>query len=143
MSIEITKTMRYEIEYKKELYNILSDIQYAVWRIKNKAVSMDWDWQRFSFGYNERFGKYPSQTKLLGKTLSPDIYGIVKEWAQEIYSQLVDSSVQESVNKFRCVICGYKTHADFNAAKNISNPRIEKLIKDELERQERERKLAT
>src|SRR5690625_4397471 len=46
-------------------------------------------------------------------------------------------------NKFECVICGYKTHADFNAAKNISNPRIEKLIKDELERQEQERKLAT
>ena|SRR5690625_3133935 len=100
MSIEITKTMRYEIEYKKELYNLLSDIQYAVWRIKNKSVSMAWDWQQFSFGYNERFGEYPKAKDIIGKTLSPDIYAEVKEWGENIASKIVDSSVQEAVKKF-------------------------------------------
>lgn len=100
MTIKITKTMRYEIEYDKELYNLLSDIQYTIWRIKNKAVSMAWDWQQFSFSYNERFGEYPKTKEVIGKNLSPDIYGEVKEWGEEIASMTVDASVQEAVKKF-------------------------------------------
>ena len=100
MTIKITKTMRYEIEYNKELYDLLSDIQYAVWRIKNKAVSMAWDWQQFSFGYKERFGEYPKPKEIIGKALSPDIYAEVKEWGENIASMTVDSSVQEAVKKF-------------------------------------------
>src|SRR5690554_1047290 len=92
--------MRYEIAYDKNLYDLLSDIQYAVWRIKNKAVSMAWDWQQFSFGYNERFGEYPKSKELLGKTLSPDIYAEVKKWGNQFSSMIIDSSVQESVKKF-------------------------------------------
>lgn len=100
MSIKMTKTMRYEIEYSRELYNLLSDIQYAVWRIKNKAVSMAWDWQQFSFGYNERFGEYPKAKEIIGKTLSPDIYGEVKEFGAEVASYITDAAVQEAVKKF-------------------------------------------
>lgn len=92
--------MRYQIEYSNELYNLLSDIQYAVWRIKNKAVSMAWDWQQFSFGYNERFGEYPKPKNILGKGVAPDIYGVVKEQGESIASATLDASVQEAVKKF-------------------------------------------
>lgn len=100
MSIEITKTMRYEIEYKKELYNLLSDIQYAVWRIKNKSVNMAWDWQQFSFGYNERFGEYPSQSKVLGKTMVNDIIGNTKELGYFMSSGIYSESSREIVMAF-------------------------------------------
>lgn len=43
-------------------------------------------------------------------------------------------------DKFECLACEYKTNADFNAARNIAEPRIETLIKDELKRQENEKK---
>ena len=43
-------------------------------------------------------------------------------------------------DKFECLACGYKTNADFNAARNIAEPRIETLIKDELKRQANEKK---
>src|SRR5690625_3198290 len=98
--IKITKTMRYEIEYNKELYDILSDIQYAVWLIKNKATSMAWDWQQFSFGYNERFGEYPKPKDLLGKTVVNDINGITKEFGSFMYSSIYTESAREAVKKF-------------------------------------------
>lgn len=100
MTIKITKTMRYEIEYNKELYDLLSDIQYAIWRIKNKAVSMAWDWQQFSFAYKERFGEYPKPKEIIGKTLPPDIYAEVKEWGENIALNTVDTAVREAVKKF-------------------------------------------
>src|SRR5699024_11094293 len=43
--------------------------------------------------------------------------------------------------EFNCHQCGYKANADFNAAKNIAIPDIEKRIKDELKRQEHERNM--
>src|SRR5690625_3399974 len=97
--IRLTRTMRYEIKYNHELYDLLSDMQYAVWRVKNKAVSMAWDWQQFSFGYNERFGEYPSATKILGKGVAPDIYGYVKGIADTVYSMKIDNAVQDAVMK--------------------------------------------
>lgn len=97
-----TKMMKYEIKYSKELYNLLSDIQYVVFRLKNKATSMAWDWQQFSFSYNERFGEYPKEKDILGKTLSPDIYGQIKdEFGNFVASSIVDSSIQEAVKKFK------------------------------------------
>src|SRR5690606_34963089 len=100
MTIKITKTMRYEIEYNKELYDLLSDIQYAVWRIKNKAVSMAWDWQQFSFAYKERFGEYPKAKELLGKNLDNDINGFTKELGSFIYSAIYQAAAREAVKKF-------------------------------------------
>lgn len=115
--MKITKTMRFEVEYNKELYDLLSDIQYAVWRIKNKAVSMAWDWQQFSFGYNERFGEYPKAKEVLGKNVAPDIYGEVKGWGVHISSQIVDTSVQAAVKKFendkKDVLAGRKAIAQY------------------------------
>lgn len=98
--MKITKTMRYEISFNKELYNLLSDIQYAVWRIKNKSVSMAWDWQQFSFGYNERFGEYPKPKEMLGKAVANDINGVTKELGSFMYSTIYTASATEAVRKF-------------------------------------------
>ena len=124
-----TKTMKYEIKYSKELYNLLSDIQYVVFRLKNKATSMAWDWQQFSFSYNERFGEYPKEKDILGKTLSPDIYSQIKdEFGNFVASSTVDAAIQEAVKKFKNdtpeilkgekSIANYKRNGSFPIRKN-------------------------
>lgn len=45
-----------------------------------------------------------------------------------------------SQDKFICQKCGHKDNADVNAAKNISTPNIEQIIKDQLELQEKEQR---
>lgn len=98
----ITQTMKYEIKYDKELYDLLSEIQYVVYRLKNKATSMAWDWQHYSFGYNERFGEYPKEKDIIGKTLAPDIYAVIKdEFGDFVSSSIVDAAIQEAVKKFK------------------------------------------
>lgn len=98
--MKITKTMRYELFYDKKLYNLLSDIQYAMWRVKNKATSMAWDWQQFSFGYSERFGNYPKPKEVLGKSQTQDSYAYTKEYGAFVASSTVDTANQEAVKKF-------------------------------------------
>ena len=70
--------MKYEIAYDKTVYDILSEIQYEIRRVKNRAVTMAWDWFNFSFGYKERYGEYPKPKDLLGKGLKADIYAYTK-----------------------------------------------------------------
>ncbi|UTR05190.1 RNA-guided endonuclease TnpB family protein [Alkalihalobacillus sp. LMS6] len=41
---------------------------------------------------------------------------------------------RETQAQFKCVACGFKSNADFNAAKNIAEPNIERLIETELGR---------
>lgn len=93
--------MKYEIKYDKELYNLLSDIQHAVWLIKNRATTAAYDWQQFSFSYNERFGEYPKEKDILGKTLAPDVYGFLKEIGSFVSSQTIDVAVQEAIKKLK------------------------------------------
>lgn len=45
-----------------------------------------------------------------------------------------------SQEQFICQVCGYKENADINAARNIATPNIEKIIKGQLEKQEREQR---
>lgn len=97
-----TKTMKYEIKFNKELYNLLSDIQYEVFLLKNKATSIAYDWQNFSFSYNERFGEYPKEKDLTGVTLVSDINRMLKEnHAKNIYSMTRETAVKEAVDKFK------------------------------------------
>lgn len=37
---------------------------------------------------------------------------------------------------FECIECGYKENADYNAARNIATPNIERIIEAQLEQQE-------
>lgn len=83
----MTKTMRCEIKYDKELYNLLSDIQYEVYRLKNKATTLAYDWQNFSYSYNERFGTYPNSKELTGQVwISGDINAILKKIMRKVYT---------------------------------------------------------
>lgn len=92
--------MKYEIQYNNELYNILDEVRYTAYRIKNKSVQMAWDWQQFSFGYNERFGNYPKDKELFGKTLSSDIYDSVKDMGNQVATTIINSCVREGVSRF-------------------------------------------
>ncbi|MBL4951118.1 hypothetical protein JK635_02535 [Neobacillus sp. YIM B02564] len=97
-----TKTMKYEIKYEKDLYNLLSDIQYEVFLLKNKATSLAYDWQNFSFSYFNRFGEYPKDKKITGVTLTADINRILKEdHAKSVYSMTRETAVKEAVDKFQ------------------------------------------
>lgn len=95
--------MKYEIAYDKDLYNLLSDIQYEVFLLKNKATSMAYDWQIFSFSYNERFGVFPNITDFTGdKWQLSDINRHLKEeHARSVYSLTREAAVKEAVDKFK------------------------------------------
>lgn len=45
----------------------------------------------------------------------------------------IDKDNRPEQKTFKCLKCGYSENADFNAARNISNPNIESLIDKELE----------
>jgi putative transposase len=97
-----TKTMKYEIKYESSLYNLLSDIQYEVFLIKNKATSIAYDWQNFSFSYHNRFGEYPKDKNITGVTLTADINRMLKvEHAKSVYSMTRETAVKEAVDKFK------------------------------------------
>lgn len=49
---------------------------------------------------------------------------------------------RKTQSEFKCVACGIEMNADFNAARNIAEPRIEELIASELKRQEHEKRAA-
>jgi len=99
----MTKTAKYEIQYDKELYDLLSDIAYQIYLIKNKATTLAYDWQNFSFSYNERFGQYPNSKELTGKAW---IYGDINEqlknaYAVNVYSMTRECAVKEACDKFK------------------------------------------
>lgn len=94
--------MKYEIKYEKELYNLLSNIQYEVFLLKNKATSLAYDWQNFSFSYFERFGEYPKEKEITGVTLVSDINRVLKQiHGKSIYSMTRETAVKEAVDKFK------------------------------------------
>lgn len=101
--IKMTKTAKYEIQYDKELYDLLSDIAYQIYLIKNKATTLAYDWQNFSFSYNERFGNYPNPKELTGKAwISSDVNEVLKsEYATKVYSMTRETAIKEACDKFK------------------------------------------
>lgn len=49
----------------------------------------------------------------------------------------IDKESRPQQNKFKCVNCDYETHADYNAARNISTQDIEKIIAEQLKSQDK------
>src|SRR5699024_5403572 len=96
----VTKTMKYRIKYNKDLYRIIDNVQYHAHKVRNLTTSMAYDWQNFSFSYNTRFGEYPSEKKLLGKTLLSDIYNESKRVSGNISTSTVQESIRETLNIF-------------------------------------------
>lgn len=97
----ITKSMKYRIKFNKDVYNIIKDVQYYSWKVKNKATTMAYDWQQFSFSYNDRYGVYPSEKELLKRVLSTDIYNMLKPMADNISTHTFANSIKESIDKFK------------------------------------------
>src|SRR5699024_2005773 len=75
--------------------------QYSTFRMKNKAVSMAWDWQQFSFSYMNRFGSWPRERETIGRTLKQDIYHEVKEWNKGYNSLFCDASIKDALDDFK------------------------------------------
>jgi putative transposase len=98
---KITQTMKYEIAFEKGLYRLLDDISYAIWRVKNRATTMAYDWQHFSFGYNERFGKFPNEKELTGVKLTSDVNRYTKELAGFVATTISAASAVYAVNKVK------------------------------------------
>jgi len=44
----------------------------------------------------------------------------------------IDKGNRETQSEFECVECGFKTNADYNAARNIAIPNIDDIIKESL-----------
>src|SRR5699024_580647 len=99
--MRMIKTIKYKIKYNKQLYCLLNEIQYSTFRMKNKAVSMAWDWQQFSFSYMNRFGNWPREREIIGRTLKQDIYHEVKEWNKDYNSLFCDASIKEALDDFK------------------------------------------
>lgn len=97
----VTKSMKYRIKFNKDLYDIFRDMQYDSWKIKNRAITMAWDWQQFSFGYNERFGVYPKEKDVLGAVLGTDIYRELRHLGEDMSSSTYNTAVKEAVDKFK------------------------------------------
>lgn len=89
-----------EKDKNKTIYSILRDIQYEVWKIRNVAMTSVWDWQQFAFSYHERFGKYPKDKDVTGKSLKADIYGKTKEMGEFISSHFVNTATNEPIDLF-------------------------------------------
>jgi putative transposase len=99
--VKIAQTMKYEIAFEKDLYRLLDDISYAIWRVKNRATTMAYDWQHFSFGYNERFGKFPNEKELTGVKLTSDVNRYTKELAGFVATTISAASAVYAVNKVK------------------------------------------
>lgn len=94
-----TQSMNYEIAFDKEIYKLLDYISCGVWKVKTKATTMAYDWQQFSFGYNERLNSFPKDKELLGISLLADITRETKQLAPIVGSMIVDTASQSAVKK--------------------------------------------
>jgi putative transposase len=98
---KITQTTKYEIAFEKDLYRLLDDISYAIWRVKNRATTMAYDWQHFSFGYNERFGEFPEPKSIMGVGQEADATRNVKELAPFVAGAITDEAAKQAVKKVK------------------------------------------
>lgn len=98
----LVKSMKYRIKFDKELYKVLDDITYYSSKIKNLATTMIYDWQQFSFSYNNRFGEYPKPKDILQTNVATDINRQIKEFPEfEFMSSVIRSdSAKEAVDFF-------------------------------------------
>src|SRR5699024_5661461 len=99
---KITKSMKYKIRYNKVLYEVLKDIQYNTWKLKNETVARVRDWQQFSFSYKCKFDIYPKANELLGKRLDSHIYAELQEkYGENMASLTYDATITEVVKKIQ------------------------------------------
>ena len=90
--------MKYRIKFDKELYKVLDDITYYSSKIKNLATTMIYDWQQFSFSYNNRFGEYPKPKDILQTNVATDINRQIKEFSE---FEFMNSTIRETSTKLQ------------------------------------------
>lgn len=101
MMKKFTKTMKFKISGSSLLYKLLRQAQYGSWKVKNKAITMAFDWSDFQFRYKDYFGEYPKDKDVLGKTVSADIRSKAKEGiTPEVSSTILYESGREAFQKF-------------------------------------------
>src|SRR5690606_19128793 len=71
------------------------------WRVKNRATTMAYDWQHFSFGYNERFGEFPEPKSIMRVGQEADATRNVKELAPFVAGAITDDATQQAVKKVK------------------------------------------
>lgn len=98
---KITQTMKYEIAFEKDLYRLLDDISYAMWRIKNKTITDRDRWQDASFDYHALTGKFPKEKEVLGKNLQGALRDKAQKEFQFINSRIVESNVRDALNIYK------------------------------------------
>lgn len=97
------KSLKLKIKYNKELYDTLREIMYHTYRIKNLATTMAYDWQQFSFGFNNKFGEFPKEKDLLKVTMANYLDQQIREMKEYkfIGSKIRANSIKEAVEFFR------------------------------------------
>src|SRR5690606_95060 len=134
--IEITKVMKYEIAYNKNIYELLNDIQDSIWKVKNKTVTLAYDFHQFSNSYFQEYEGYPKSPKeSFGKTLQSDIYLKVKKIASFVYSGIVNAASREAFSLIKReiheVLLGLKVLPNFkkDGSFPLRAPQITNLVK--------------
>ncbi|MEC0328741.1 transposase [Paenibacillus macerans] len=86
-----------------QLGKALRDVQYAVWKTKNRAVQMTWDFQQLSFSYKEKFG-VALGFKDLGTgraSQSTDIYEQVTAFFPYASSKSLDMAIRDAQQRYK------------------------------------------
>lgn len=93
----------------------------------------------------KRWSYYDLQTKIEYKAKEHGIkvVKIKPDYTSQRCSQCghIHRDNRKTQADFECTMCGFKANADYNAARNIATPNIEKIIQAELKAQERRAKM--
>lgn len=108
--MKIIKVAKFEIVKPEgttwdQLGKALRDTQYAVWKIRNRAIQMTWDFQQLSFGYRARFGE-DLRFEHLGtgrKSQATDIYEKCSVDFANISTATVDLAIRDAQQRFKAL----------------------------------------
>ena len=104
------------------LGEVLRDTQYNTWKMANKAIQMQWDYQNFDYAYKTKYGSYfknehgtlPSGNK----TISADIMNETIEYNKNMNSNMKDAILRMVTNKWKNdikkVLSGEQSVPSFN-----------------------------
>jgi IS605 OrfB family transposase len=68
--MQVTKVMRYQLIYTdddvlafKDFMNVIRELQFDMFRIKNRAIQLYWEYSGYESDYKQKFGEYPKAEK--------------------------------------------------------------------------------
>jgi putative transposase len=129
----LVQCMNYELTVLGDQHKCLRDLQYAVWKTKNRTIQMTWDFQNFQYSYKQRFGETLKFSDLgTGKeTQASDIYQFVKDEFSYAPSDVLGSAIREAQTRFKelnkDILNGHKSIPSFK--RDCSIPIRVKMMK--------------